>query len=173
MQSASATALVNIYAATTANVDKAAAIGGLYTTTVAATSNLATQPAQSTSMTFVAPASTVYIVYAKNTTATNFNFFIDNLVLTETKPSVLNEIEMNSSFKSYVSGNKISIDFELINSSFVDFIVSNIHGQVLFSQKLNYGQGINHKVIDIDLPTGVYLVKISVNGLSSTHKVVK
>ncbi len=173
VQSASATALVNIYAATTANVDKAAAIGGLYTTTVAATSNLATQPAQSTSMTFVAPASTVYIVYAKNTTATNFNFFIDNLVLTETKPSVLNEIEMNSSFKSYVSGNKISIDFELINSSFVDFIVSNIHGQVLFSQKLNYGQGINHKVIDIDLPTGVYLVKISVNGLSSTHKVVK
>ena len=173
VQSTSATALVNIYAATTVNADKAAAIGGFYTTTVAATSNLATQPAQSTSMTFVAPASSVYIVYAKNTTATNFNFFIDNLVLTETKPSALTEIETNSLFKAYALGGRIAVDFELINSTSVDFTVTNIQGQMLYSEKMNHNQGINHKVFDINLPSGVFLVKMSVNGLSKTFKVIK
>ncbi|HET7733520.1 MAG TPA: T9SS type A sorting domain-containing protein, partial [Paludibacter sp.] len=173
VQSTSATALVNIYAATTANADKAAAIGGLYTTTTASASNLATQTAQSTSLTFVAPASSVYIVYAKNTTGTNYNFFIDNLVLTETKPSALNEVEMNSLFKTYIAGERIAVDFELINTGGVEFSVCNIQGQILFQQKMNCEQGQNRKVLDIDLPTGVYLVRMLNNGLSTTLKVIK
>ena len=173
VQSTSATALVNIYAATTPNADKTAAIGGLYTTTTASASNLATQIAQSTSLTFVAPASSVYIVYAKNTTGTNYNFFIDNLVLTETKPSALNEIEMNSLFKTYIAGERIAVDFELMNTASVEFSVYNIQGQVLFQQKMNCEQGMNRKVIDMDLPTGVYLVSMSNNGQSTTLKVIK
>ena len=173
VQSTSATALVNIYAATTANADKATAIGGLYTTTLAAASNLATQAAQSTSLTFVAPASTAYIVYAKNTTATNFNFFIDNLVLTETKPSVVNDIYTNELFKVYIVGSRVAIDFELFNAASVEFSICNIQGQLLFQQTRKYEQGINHNVFDINLPTGVYLVKMSNSGLATTLKVIK
>jgi hypothetical protein len=173
VQSSSATALVNIYAATTANADKTNAIGGIYTTTVAAASNLPTQAAQNTSLTFVAPASSIYIVYSKNTTATNYNFFIDNLVLTETKPSALNDIKSNTLFRSYVSGGHVVVDFELLSAALVGFSVCNIQGQVLSQQTKNYAQGLNHNVFDIDLPTGVYLVKMSSGGFTTTIKVIK
>ena len=172
VQSTSATALVNIYAATTVNADKAAAIGALYSTTTAATNSTATQTAQNTSMSFIAPASTVYIVYAKNTTATNYNFFIDNLVLTETKPSAVNKVEDITLFNAYVLDNHIVADVEMNNSTTVTFSIYNIQGQVLHSEKTNLVQGMNHNVFNALLPNGIYLVKMSVNGYSSTLKVI-
>jgi hypothetical protein len=117
-QSTSTSSLVNIYATTSPNAARSAAIGGVYTTTQVAASNLATQTPQSTSLSFVAPASEVYIVYSKNTTATNYNFFIDDLVLTEIIPSAVQFPEKENDFKIYQSGENIIIENKKFRKDF-------------------------------------------------------
>jgi hypothetical protein len=173
VQSTSATALVNIYAATTANAATTSAIGGIYITTFAAASNLATQAAQSTSLTFVAPASSLYIVYSKNTTSTNYNFFIDNLILTETKASAIDVVSANSTLKAYVVDNKIRVDFEATRSSKVVFSIYNIQGQLISEQQSICMQGMNHLAFDKVIPSGVYFVKMALDGHISTTKIIK
>lgn len=173
VQSTSATALVNIYAATTANAATTSAIGGIYITTVAAASNLATQAAQSTSLTFVAPASSIYIVYSKNTTATNYNFFIDNLILTETKASAVDVVSANSTLKAYVVDNKIRVDFEATRSSKVVFSIYNVQGQLISEQQSICMPGMNHLTFDKAIPSGVYFVKKTLDGQITTTKIIK
>lgn len=172
-QSTSATSLVNIYAATSVNAAKTSAIGGIYSTTVVAASNLATQTAQSTSITFVAPASTVYIVYSKNTAATNFNFFIDDLVLTETKPSAVNKLNAQLSFHAYFNNNQLSIDFESGESMNAKVEIYNVQGASLFTENFDCNAGTNHKLITAALPLGMYLVKLSQGEKSSVVKIIK
>jgi hypothetical protein len=172
-QSTSATSLVNIYAATTANAPKSAAIGGLYASTVVAASNLATQAPQSMSITFVAPAAPVYIVYSKNTAATNFNFFIDNLVLTETKVSGLNNVMDRSVFNAYVADNKFVVDVQQVSAGRVEFSISNMQGQILLKEKTILTAGLNHKEFNLSLPAGIYLVGMSNTNGSMTLKVIK
>lgn len=172
-QSASATSLVNIYAATSVNAAKTAAIGGIYTTTVVAASNLATQTAQSTSITFVAPASTVYIVYSKNTTATNFNFFIDDLVLTETKPSAVDKLNAQLPFHAYFNDSQLSIDFESVEPMNAKIEIYNVQGMLLFAENFDCNAGTNHKVITTALPSGMYLVKLSQGEKYSVEKTIK
>jgi len=172
-QSTSATSLVNIYAATSVNAAKTAAIGGIYTTTVVAASNLATQTAQSTSITFVAPASTVYIVYSKNTTATNFNFFIDDLVLTETKPSAVDKLNAQLPFHAYFNDSQLSIDFESGESMNAKVEIYNVQGMSLFTENFDCNAGTNNKHITTALPSGMYLVKLSQGEKYSVEKIIK
>ena len=172
-QSTSASSLVNIYAATAVNAAKTAAIGGIYTTTVVAASNLATQTAQSTSITFVAPASTVYILYSKNTTATNFNFFIDDLVLTETKPSAVEKLNAQLPFHAYFSSNQLFLDVESGESMNAKVEIYNVQGVSLFTENFDCNAGINHKLITTALPSGMYLVKLSQGERSTVLKIVK
>lgn len=171
-QSTSATSLVNIYAASTPNAAKTAAIGGVYTTTTVAANNLATQTPQNTSLTFVAPASTIYIVYSKNTTSTNYNFFIDNLVLTETIPSAVEKIFQNKSFKAYANGKKIFVSFELDVPGNVQIDLINLQGIIVRSEKCSCTQGLNKKTIIENLPSGIYLVKLKHEGESVTMKII-
>lgn len=171
-QSTSATSLVNIYAASTPNAARAAAIGGVYTTTTVASSNLTTQTPQNTSLTFVAPASTIYIVYSKNTTSTNFNFFIDNLVLTETIPSAIEKVFQNKSFKAYANGKKIFVSFELDVPGNVQIDLINLQGIIVSSEKYSCTQGLNMKTIIENLPSGLYLIKLKYEGESVTQKII-
>ena len=171
-QSTSATSLVNIYAATSVNAAKTAAIGGIYTTTVVAASNLPTQLAQSTSVTFVAPASTVYIVYSKHTTATNFNFFIDDLVLTETKPSAVDKLNAQLPFHAYFTNKMILVDFESESQTDTKIELYNVQGMFLKAEHFTCTSGQNHQLMNVDLPSGMYLIKLSQGGKSSVMKIV-
>ena len=171
-QSTSATSLVNIYAATTPNAARTAAIGGVYATTTVASSNLATQAPQSASLAFVAPATNIYIVYAKNTPATNYNFFIDNLVLTETKPSGFDKILHNRSFKVNSIGNKILVSFEMDVPGNVQIELINLQGIIVSSQEYFCSQGLNKKTIIEDFQSGLYLVKLKYEGESVTQKII-
>lgn len=171
-QSTSATSLVNIYAATSVNAAKTAAIGGIYTTTVVAASNLATQAAQTTSLSFVAPESAVYIVYSKNTTATNFNFFIDDLVLTETKPSAVDKLNAPLPFNAYFTDKMIRVDFESESQADTKIELYNIQGFFLKTEHFTCTAGQNQQLINVDLPSGMYLIKLSQGGKSSVVKIV-
>ena len=171
-QSTSATSLVNIYAATTPNADKSAAIGGIYSTTVVASNNSSAQPPQNTSVSFIAPSTSVYIVYSKNTTGTNFNFYIDNLILTETVPSSINQLTSDFILSSYFKDNKLIVDIcSLVkNTGKVD--VFSIDGQLLSTSMLEFQQGINHHEINTSFKKGIYLIKLSIGNRFTTLKVV-
>ena len=173
VQSTSATALVNIYAAATANGSTNVAIGGLYTTTSAATTNTATQPAQSASLSFVAPASSVYIVFAKNTTATNFNFFIDNLILTETKPSAIDNTGKQKEFNAFFSDQQLMADFELPEPGKAEFSVFNLNGQCIYSESDNFVQSKNTKTFRISLSSGVYILQLKQGTYTKFVKIIK
>ncbi|HRZ98874.1 MAG TPA: T9SS type A sorting domain-containing protein, partial [Paludibacter sp.] len=171
-QSTSATSLVNIYAATTPNANKSAAIDGVFATTSVAASNLATQVPQAISLTFVAPATTVYIVYSKNTTTTNYNFFIDDLVLTEITPSEVENISMSALSNVYKSDNKTVVYFELNTPGEVQIELINLQGEILMREKINFRRGQNKKILDINPTSGLYLIRLTNEGKSASRKVV-
>lgn len=172
VQSTSSTALVNIYAATSANAATSAAIGGLYTTTTAASVNTATQAAQSASLTFVAPATSVYIVYAKNTSSTNFNFFIDNLTLTETKPSAVETIYSQPSLQVHM-GEQLNVDYNLPTAAATGFKIYSVDSKLVYFTTYMSGQGFNHQAFNVDLKSGVYLLRMEANGKVMNVKFVK
>jgi len=160
-QSTSNTSLVNIFAATTANAPRSSAIGGFHTTTTVAASNLASQPAQSTSLTFVAPLRSVWIVFAKNTTSTNYNFFIDNLKLTETIPSSVSQITEVIDAHAYVSNNTLFVDFEDRTGEHIQATLFGLQGQLIFSKHFQPVPGLNEIREELNLNTGLYVLRLS------------
>ncbi|MFT3740727.1 MAG: cadherin-like beta sandwich domain-containing protein [Breznakibacter sp.] len=74
------TALVNVYAATSAN-DAETAISPVFTS-VPVTDATTEQPLNAGEIEFVAPSTEVWIVFEKQIPTTYFNFFIDDLMLT-------------------------------------------------------------------------------------------
>lgn len=172
-QSTAATSLVNIYAAAVPNASTSAAIGGIYSTTSVAASNLSSQSAQSTSITFVAPSSTAWIVYSKNTTATNFNFFIDDLMLTETKPSALEKTFTFSDFNASFVGDVLNIKFVSLVSENAKIQLFNLQGQQVVFNDISIESGSNSFTLPVSVQAGVYLIRISDHSGMSTIKVLK
>lgn len=172
-QSTSATSLVQIYAATTPNAPLTSAIGGLHTTTVVAPSNLASQPSQSASLTFVAPTRSVWIVYRKQTTATNFNFYLDNLRLTETIPSSVPQIESRLPFHAFIDNDRIKVHFE--NNAVEPVVISvfNAQGQLLIQKQYELSQGFSEIEPGIVNASGLYLVRIKQGSKVNTVKIVQ
>lgn len=73
----------------------------------------------------------------------------------------------------YIKGNAIVADFELAQSSDVEISVFNAQGMLLNKTIGYYNAGRNCKVIDNNLASGLYLVKLAQNGKSFTTKVIK
>jgi len=76
-------------------------------------------------------------------------------------------------FSAYVSDKKLVADFNLSQSSAVEFSVYNTQGMLVSTQKGNFNSGANHTVINTNLASGVYIVKIAQNGKLFTQKVIK
>lgn len=171
-QSTSTTSLVNIYATTSPNAVRSSAIGGIYTTTQVAASNLATQNPQSTSLSFVAPSAEVYIVYSKNTTSTNYNFFIDDLVLTETIPSAVKFVENDRDLKVYQSEKNIIVEtyHKELRDSKVELL--DLHGKVLFTGNVFPASGIIIIETDNIVSSGIFLVRLISKESVSTKKIL-
>jgi hypothetical protein len=160
-QSTSSTSLVNIYAATAANAPRTSAVGGFYSSTQVASSNLATQPAQSTSLTFVAPLRSLWIVFAKNTTTTNYNFFVDNLRLTETIPSSVSHIDDVLDAHAYFSNKTLFVDFEAGTGESIKATLFGLQGQLIFSKQFQAVPGLNEIREDLNLNSGLYVLRLS------------
>jgi len=75
--------------------------------------------------------------------------------------------------KLYVQDGKIVTDFELDQSTNVQLTVYTITGTIVSNEKIAGTAGLNHKVIETILPSGVYMVKIMKNGTSSFRKLIK
>ncbi len=72
----------------------------------------------------------------------------------------------------YCSDKKIIIDFDLPATSAVEFSIYNTQGALLSKEEATFESGRNHKVINANLPSGVYLVKVVQNGQSITKEVI-
>ena len=78
----------------------------------------------------------------------------------------------NTKFNTYISGSKLVADFNLDQASAVEFSVYNTQGMLISIQKGNFNSGSNHTVINANLTTGVYIVKIAQNGKIFAQKVI-
>jgi hypothetical protein len=79
----------------------------------------------------------------------------------------------STKFNTYVADSKIVADFNLDQASVVEFSVYNTQGMLISTQKGNFNSGANHTVINANLTSGVYIVKIAQNGKFFTQKVIK
>ncbi len=75
--------------------------------------------------------------------------------------------------KVYVQNGKIVADFDLTQSSLVRLSVYSIQGALVSDDKFNAIAGRNKKVVNANLPSGMYLVKMTQNGQYSFRKVIK
>ena len=101
--------------------------------------------------------------------------YIDNYELYNITSTVVTKNDNpadNQNLKVYVKGAKIVVDFSLSEASGVEFAVYNVQGLLISYDKEAFAVGQNQKVINANLPSGVYLVKMISNGLISTTKVI-
>jgi hypothetical protein len=73
----------------------------------------------------------------------------------------------------YIQGNSIVADFDLAQPSNVEISVFNAQGMLLKKISGNYDSGKNHKVINTNLSSDIYLVKINFNGQVVTRELLK
>jgi hypothetical protein len=100
--------------------------------------------------------------------------YIDNYELYNITSTLTGVNQLGSAkFNTYVANSKIVADFNLDQSSAVEFSVYNTQGMLMSTQKGNFNSGANHTVINANLTSGVYLVRMTVNGSSITQKIVK
>ena len=73
----------------------------------------------------------------------------------------------------YIKGNAIVTDFELAQSSIVEISVFNAQGILISKEKAICNAGSNQRTLSANSASGVYLVRMSVDGKSVTQKIVK
>ncbi len=98
--------------------------------------------------------------------------YIDNWELYEMGPSALPRIN-SSTTKIFVQNGRIVADFDLNQSSNVEFAVYSVQGALISNEMLVAGAGKNTRVLNAKTGSGVYVVKMTVNGKSSYSKVIK
>jgi hypothetical protein len=101
--------------------------------------------------------------------------YIDNWEMydiTSVFTGVNNPSSNTLSQKVYIQNNKIVSEFNLVDASKVEFSVFNAQGMLLSNTKSNFDSGKNHYIIDANLPSGMYIVRIAVNGKYGNTKVV-
>jgi hypothetical protein len=100
--------------------------------------------------------------------------YIDNYELYNITSTITGVNQLgNTKFNTYVADSKIVADFNLDQASAVEFSVYNTQGMLISTQKGNFVSGANHTVINANLTTGVYIVKIAQDGKFFTQKVIK
>ena len=101
--------------------------------------------------------------------------YIDNYELYNVTSILTNVINPSNNLnqKVYILKNKIVADFTLTESSVVEFSVYNAQGILISKDKASFNAGANQQLINANLPSGVYMVKLFSKGLSFTTKIIK
>lgn len=78
-----------------------------------------------------------------------------------------------NAIKVYVQDNKIVANVNVQNAGNAEITVYNLQGSRLHIENNNCNGGFNRFVIDKQLPSGVYLIQLNVNGEITSSKIVK
>lgn len=73
----------------------------------------------------------------------------------------------------YFVGNSLVADFELAQPTEVEISIFNAQGILLKENSGKYDSGNQHKIINVNLTPGIYLIKMSYNGQVVTKKLLK
>lgn len=104
----------------------------------------------------------------------NGNGYIDNWEMYEVSPATAVKTTNGLSKSNiYVKEDAIVADFELAQASDVDISVFNAQGMLLNKTTGSFNAGKNSKAINVNLATGIYLVRLAQNGKTFTAKVIK
>ncbi|MDD4991936.1 MAG: T9SS type A sorting domain-containing protein [Paludibacter sp.] len=127
-----------LYAATAVNADYTNAIGGStnYSLTEVPTVFIASQSAKTANVTFVAPATSCYMVFAKLvTTSADFYMYIDDLTLTKVETPIISIAEKTLSFDGAenvktltVTGSNLTTDITLTVPTGISLSGANVTG---------------------------------------------
>lgn len=100
--------------------------------------------------------------------------FIDNWELYDVT-SIVSGVNNTSidKLKVFAVNSGIEADFNLASTGAVEFSVFNVQGSRIASFNGVYNAGNNKKVLNVNLPSGVYLVKMTADGKTVTNKLVK
>jgi hypothetical protein len=72
-----------------------------------------------------------------------------------------------------VQNKNIVADFNLTSANEVEFSVFNAQGILVSKEKSGYDAGNNQRILSANLKSGVYIVRMSVDGRYVTQKIVK
>lgn len=75
--------------------------------------------------------------------------------------------------KVFVRDNRLVVDTELSNASDVNFTIFNAQGVQVASENRMINAGLNREEMPFDYANGIYFVRITAEGKSVTHKVLK
>jgi hypothetical protein len=100
--------------------------------------------------------------------------YIDNWELYDIT-SLYNAVKnpISSSLNVFLKGQNIVADFNLDQSAEVSFVVYNVQGMMISKCSKVYGAGKNKQLMNGDLSSGVYFVKMTSNGKSIINKIIK
>jgi len=121
------------------------------------------------------PTTSVNMFLNSCETQTATQSYIDNYELYDITSTITNvdNVLNHQSQNVYIQNNKIVADFNLDQSLNVEFSVFNAQGMLLSNTSSTLVSGNNHHVINANLPSGLYFVKITMNGKSATSRIIK
>jgi len=118
--------------------------------------------------------STTPVIFFNNDGVSGKNAFIDNWELYQKEPYVTALKNVKDKIENiYVQDGKIVVEFDLDNSSVVELSVYNVQGVLISHDKMVGIAGWNKKVVDVNLASGIYIVKLTQNNESSYSKLIK
>jgi hypothetical protein len=99
---------------------------------------------------------------------------LDNFEIYEVSPyTAVNTPSGISKTNVYVKDNVIVADFDLAQASDIEISVFNAQGMLLNKTMGSFNSGKNTRIIDANLSSGLYLVRLMNEGKSITVKVIK
>jgi hypothetical protein len=112
-------------------------------------------------------------LYFNNWALTGTRGYIDNweLYKKDTISAVANVKDLFENI--YVQNGKIVTEFDMNQSSVAQISVYTIQGSLVSDEKFTALAGRNRKVVNANLPSGMYLVKMTQSSQSSFRKVIK
>jgi hypothetical protein len=121
------------------------------------------------------PTSGVFTFNNVDGTGTNGKIaFIDNYELWPVSPTTAVQTASDMSKANvYVKESSVVANFELAIPSTVEIAIFNAQGMLLNKTICNFNAGKNSKVVEANLTSGLYLVRLTHNGKSITTKVIK
>lgn len=102
--------------------------------------------------------------------------YIDNLEvydITDLVSTSINKDQANGEINVYSRDMQIISEISTNSAANANITVYNLQGMRLHSENVVCNEGVNQFVINKDLPSGVYVIQIDINGVSHTVKLMK
>lgn len=113
-------------------------------------------------------------LYFNNYGQTGLGGYIDNLELYDITDLVTGlATPKNNSVNTFVRDNKIVVNMESVSAKNADISVYSTNGMLLFNQKVQLTSGVTERQLNVNLPSGVYIVKAQSNEFSVSMKITK